>query len=1011
MKSFAANKLTHRLTRAYLEKPARYNYVATAAVVIIITLSLLWMLFRIGGERGTIIFSIVAYGISAFLGAVWAFRTAYLARYGPVRLGSRHQLAWLLVGLGLTANICAGVLSGVLALQGHAGFPTLADIFLNLFYPFVFVGLLLMPANVRFRARMGLDALISMLSFLGVSWFFVIGPMYFSQVGNAHSLSQLVKLATGLTYPCWDVLLLLAVALLFQRRAERVLHPSLLLFGVAILVNIWGDLAFSYTNIFRGYQLGSFFIDPFWFASYLLIGLSGLYQYAALARREYADIVSRPQGSSLVERTPFKQRDRLGGRFWRRISAMLIHLPLTGLLALTVYGELVNDNITSHALVVLTALVGILVTTRYFLATHENDRLLQERERRHEESEHLRHIMTQLTAILDEEHLRERIVSMVTEELELDAVMMLLIDERHEPDQPPQILVYTATTPGRKKQRYSFQGSNLLQQIALSGKVHEVEWEEQLQVPPEIRLWCQEQRVPGMVFLPLTYQEHIMGSLGVMRRDKVRPSREDVSLVLAYTEQVTTIIEHARLYKEARVHEEFSRAMATIATRLNAAVIEPAEIGQVICKEGAQVLHADYTLLYNVDEENKLVPLAAYMYALDAPLPLHEWPLMDTSEYEAQALYSLQPILLHIPPQQTSQTQGGMPLLALPASELSVRRHTTSQLPATQEQVRQRPSSLRMKLAQYYVQTAILAPIISNGEPVGLLIFARAQPPGVVEKRPFTIEDLSPSQDFVEQVAVAFTTAQLYDDLQMAHQRLQELDQLKDQFMVTASHELRTPLTAVQGYIELLAQFDEQLPVDQRREFLQKARRGCEELALLLGNVMDASRLEAEAGIRPALLKRVSLQEMIDSVLVLIEPQLTQEQREVYTSIPPRLSVQADPVRLRQVLMNISVNALKYSPPQTPISFSAHTVIESQGPCVVISISDKGKGITPEDQAHLFQRFVRLESDINSPVRGSGLGLYISRRLIEAMDGKIWIESGGIPGEGSTFHIQLPTAR
>ncbi len=965
MKSLAANKLTHRLTRAYLENPARYNYVATAAVVIIITLSLLWMLFRIGGERGTIIFSMVAYGVSAFLGAVWAFRTAYLARYGPVHLGGRHQLAWLLVGLGLTANICAGVLSGVLALLGHAGFPTLADIFLNLFYPLVFVGLLLMPATVRFRARMGLDALISMLSFLGVSWFFVIGPMYFSQVGNAHSLSQLVKLATGLTYPCWDVLLLLAIALLFQRRAERVLHPSLLLFGVAILANIWGDLAFSYTNIFRGYQLGSFFIDPFWFASYLLIGLSGLYQYAALARREYADIVSRPQGSSLVERTPFKQRDRLGGRFWRRISAMLIHLPLTGLLALTVYGELVNDNITSHALVVLTALVGILVTTRYFLATHENDRLLQERERRHEESEHLRHIMTQLTAILDEEHLRERIVSMVTEELELDAVMMLLIDERHEPDQPPQILVYTATTPGRKKQRYSFQGSNLLQQIALSGKVHEVEWEEQLQVPPEIRLWCQEQRVPGMVFLPLTYQEHIMGSLGVMRRDKVRPSREDVSLVLAYTEQVTTIIEHARLYKEARMHEEFSRAMATIATRLNAAVIEPAEIGQVICKEGAQVLHADYTLLYNVDEENKLVPLAAYMYALDAPLPLHEWPLMDTSEYEAQALYSLQPILLHIPPQQTSQTQG----------------------------------------------TAILAPIISNGEPVGLLIFARAQPPGVVEKRPFTIEDLSPSQDFVEQVAVAFTTAQLYDDLQMAHQRLQELDQLKDQFMVTASHELRTPLTAVQGYIELLAQFDEQLPVDQRREFLQKARRGCEELALLLGNVMDASRLEAEAGIRPALLKRVSLQEMIDSVLVLIEPQLTQEQREVYTSIPPRLSVQADPVRLRQVLMNISVNALKYSPPQTPIGFSAHTVMESQGPCVVISISDKGKGITPEDQAHLFQRFVRLESDVNSPVRGSGLGLYISRRLIEAMDGKIWIESGGIPGEGSTFHIQLPTAR
>jgi len=75
---------------------------------------------------------------------------------------------------------------------------------------------------------------------------------------------------------------------------------------------------------------------------------------------------------------------------------------------------------------------------------------------------------------------------------------------------------------------------------------------------------------------------------------------------------------------------------------------------------------------------------------------------------------------------------------------------------------------------------------------------------------------------------------------------------------------------------------------------------------------------------------------------------------------------------------------------------------------VQMSIADKGNGITPEDQAHLFERFMRLERDINSPVRGSGLGLYISRRLIEALGGKIWIESSGIPGEGSTFHIQLP---
>ena len=403
-------------------------------------------------------------------------------------------------------------------------------------------------------------------------------------------------------------------------------------------------------------------------------------------------------------------------------------------------------------------------------------------------------------------------------------------------------------------------------------------------------------------------------------------------------------------------------------------------------------------------------PLAAYMRDLDAPLPLNEWPLIHSYEYEAQALHALQPVLLHIPGQEITQKQS-VPLLALPKPEQSLPRRVSAHLSSSRNTDAHSTPSLRVQLARYYVQTVILAPIVANGEAIGLLIFARSQPPGVIEKRAFTRADLPQTQDFVEQAAVPFINAQLYQDLQTAHQRLQELDQMKDQFMVTASHELRTPLTAVQGYIELLAQFDDQLPWEQRRDFLQKARRGCEELAVMLGNVMDASRLEVEAGIRPAFLKRISVQDTIESALVLIEPQITQEQREVYLHMQPHLSVLADPARLRQVIMNISVNALKYSLPQTPIAFRVQAMKDEKERCVVISISDKGKGIAPQNQAQLFQRFVRLESDINSPVRGSGLGLYISRRLIEAMGGKIWIESKGIPGEGSTFHIQLPAAQ
>lgn len=248
---------------------------------------------------------------------------------------------------------------------------------------------------------------------------------------------------------------------------------------------------------------------------------------------------------------------------------------------------------------------------------------------------------------------------------------------------------------------------------------------------------------------------------------------------------------------------------------------------------------------------------------------------------------------------------------------------------------------------------------------------------------------------------------ELYEHLRVEHQHLRELDQLKDRFIMMASHELRTPLTSVQGYLELMAQFQDELPPGLCREYLQKAERSCEQLVTLFGNIMDASRLEVDKGIHLAQVEPVSVQDMIQSVMNLIEPQVIHEQREIYLHIPLHLQVQADPGRLRQVLLNISTNALKYSLPQAPITFSARVADDSNS-AVVISVTDKGKGIAPQDQTRIFQLFVRLEQDTESSRQGSGLGLYISYRLIEAMGGKIWVESEGIPGEGTTFHIQLP---
>src|SRR5581483_10344145 len=178
--------------------------------------------------------------------------------------------------------------------------------------------------------------------------------------------------------------------------------------------------------------------------------------------------------------------------------------------------------------------------------------------------------------------------------------------------------------------------------------------------------------------------------------------------------------------------------------------------------------------------------------------------------------------------------------------------------------------TLQETLKRRHALTAILAPLIIHQTPVGLLVLARTHKPDFQGKRAFAATDLESARDFAGQAAIAFTNARLYQQLHNAHRRMQELDQLKDQFMVTASHELRTPLTAVQGYLELLENYHATLPPEQLEEFLDKASRGCEELVLLLNNVMDASRLEIEAGIRPANLERVSLREVVEHVVDLI---------------------------------------------------------------------------------------------------------------------------------------------
>jgi signal transduction histidine kinase len=161
----------------------------------------------------------------------------------------------------------------------------------------------------------------------------------------------------------------------------------------------------------------------------------------------------------------------------------------------------------------------------------------------------------------------------------------------------------------------------------------------------------------------------------------------------------------------------------------------------------------------------------------------------------------------------------------------------------------------------------------------------------------------------------------------------------------------------------------------------------------------------------------------VQTTLEILEPIIAREKRSVTVDIPEEYIAIVDELRLRQVLLNLVGNAMKYTPPGTPLELRAQDVswdelvqrisshtepTASWDRFIIVAIRDWGPGIAPEDQPHLFSKFVRLDKAINSMQRGAGLGLYLCRQLTEAMGGYVWLESTGVSGEGCTFYIALP---
>ena len=267
--------------------------------------------------------------------------------------------------------------------------------------------------------------------------------------------------------------------------------------------------------------------------------------------------------------------------------------------------------------------------------------------------------------------------------------------------------------------------------------------------------------------------------------------------------------------------------------------------------------------------------------------------------------------------------------------------------------------------------------------------------------------DVATLQTLADQLGVALENARLFTDaeeraahLAEVNRRLAEVDRMKSQFVSMVSHELRTPLGLIKGYVGTLLRDDLQLDAASRREFLAVIEEESDNLAELVGNLLDASRLEA--GTLALELHPTRLVPLVRKAVRDAGGRAPEYRFRLSVSGEPPL-INADSRRLEQVLRNLLDNAVKYSPPGSEVAVA----VEAAPGAVTLAVRDEGIGIPPEHQERIFDRFYRVDQSDNRRGGGSGLGLAIAKGIVEGHGGRIRVSSA--PGAGSSFEISLPT--
>ena len=568
------------------------------------------------------------------------------------------------------------------------------------------------------------------------------------------------------------------------------------------------------------------------------------------------------------------------------------------------------------------------------------------------------------TSLLDERTLLRQTVELLRERFDLYFVAVFLVDEAGE----WAVLNYATGEAGRLLLRLGHQlevgGKSMIgwaianRQARISADVEGETVRFANPLTPETR---------SEMALPLVVGDLTLGALSVQSTQRHAFGEADVASLQTIADQIAASLQNARLYARVRRQEINATSLAHITQQVSSH-LEEAHLLQTLATEICHAYKADGVVVYRWDDgAQALTPLAAEVANPDA----YDWPRLGHS-LPVRARPDLQEVL---------NRRGLAP---------RVRAIT----PVGEDQLRE---SLAAPL---FFSGAIdfLVEVVHTGSARGL-----------------SEDDLDLMQAVMTAAMSALQIARLYAEQRETAERLAEVDRLKTQFLANMSHELRTPLNSIIGFSRVILKGIDGPINEVQQQDLSSIYNSGHHLLGLINDILDLSRIEA--GKMELAFDEVSLGEVLEGVLFTTHGLIKDKPIELVQAVPDHLpKLHADSTRLRQILLNLLSNAAKFTDRgrivvSARVVEAVHRQTQQTAPFVEISVSDTGSGIPAKDLDKLFERFSQLDGSATRKAGGTGLGLHISRYLVEMHGGHIWAESEDGPGQGATFRFTLPVSQ